>query len=340
MKKTLSLLLISALSTSLCGQVTPFNLNDIEFTLLHKLIDYNRIQFVDAGSSAVYEQIDFRRNSNRKILEAKDSVYSFTSYHWNGNISANRNVISVMDSGVAMVEDRFYWDNQFRDTLIESYVDTNSNGTLDKAVGMRMYYGSTGIDSAKLVVYEGPVAAPVLIYIPQKNANNQITALVAYFDFMGMRLPALTYSYTWSGNAINMVELSDAFMGQVLFRLQIQNNANNEITAVTEQSYDSTASQWVDTETYLFQTQSIFGIGDEESLASVEFFPNPVTDWINILLTGKVEVEITTMEGRTVLKTTLSERMNREAINHLPAGSYLLHVRGEDYSRSFKLLKQ
>lgn len=333
-----SLLMIAGLG-SLSAQYAPNEVAQIDFTLLHKTIAYNSIQLIDPGSSMVYEQMDFKWNNHRKLLEGRDSVDGSTTYTWQGNISGNSNQISVYDGSQLLMKDVIYWDSQYRDTLIVSYTDTNMDNVLDKTMGLRLYPGTQGDDSVAVFLYDQSGTFRAITYVTYRDVSGRPDSIVGYFDFFGFRFPGLVYNYQWSGSALSAVELHEPGSG-VIFRLMVQNNASNQITSVTSQTYDSTSSQWINEETTSFKTQSFFGEEEIRGVSAVQFFPNPAHDWVNIRSEGATEVEIMSMDGRCVYKAKLSQAVEREEISHLPAGAYTIWFYSKDASRSYKLLKE
>ena len=79
-------------------------------------------------------------------------------------------------------------------------------------------------------------------------------------------------------------------------------------------------------------------LGVEDPSKSIKIFPNPTTDFINILATNKSieKVLIYDLSGKQVMSTTAT-RIN---VSRLPSGVYMLNIKTENGIKNFKFIKQ
>jgi hypothetical protein len=90
-----------------------------------------------------------------------------------------------------------------------------------------------------------------------------------------------------------------------------------------------------------------FGVGiddsEDQELLSVEAFPNPATDLINIVpgTAGKYDIEIIDLTGKTVMKQSMNAKQQQIDITHLQSGMYFLRVRDDqNHSSTHKVIKK
>ncbi len=340
MKKKLFALAATLFLGGLHGQISPIELADMEFTFMGKIIQYNRIQFVDPSTNAVEQQVDFLWNSHRKVLEAQDSTFGLTSYHWLGSIGSNSNTVALLYGNVMYAENHLYWDQQYRDTLIVDFRDTNNDGALDKTTAFRYHYGPNGIDTAYLYDYSGGTERLALSYVTYRNSAGQTDSLVSYYHMWGLTIPAIAYYYQYTGTLLTKINVvSKIFWDEPLLQAELTLNTTGEITAALISQYDSTTAGWVPESKILFSLESIFA--EDEFLArnKVDFYPNPANDWVDIISKTAGVLEILTIDGKTVYKTDFSTDLERHNIDHLAAGAYLIRFSSGSQQRTQTLLK-
>jgi hypothetical protein len=68
--------------------------------------------------------------------------------------------------------------------------------------------------------------------------------------------------------------------------------------------------------------------------AKLRVFPNPTSDFIQLDYEGKHAMicTILDLQGRPLIRRVLSSTYERVGVQHLPAGTYLVHLRSADYS--------
>ncbi|WP_300671436.1 T9SS type A sorting domain-containing protein [Soonwooa sp.] len=79
-------------------------------------------------------------------------------------------------------------------------------------------------------------------------------------------------------------------------------------------------------------------LGVEDPSKFIKIFPNPTTDFINILATNKKveKVNIYDLSGKQVMSSSAT-RIN---VSRLPAGVYMLNIKTDDGIKNFKFIKQ
>ncbi len=75
---------------------------------------------------------------------------------------------------------------------------------------------------------------------------------------------------------------------------------------------------------YYYSVNSSIGLEDEAAAVTFEVYPNPANDVLNFKIdTEKVEMQILTLGGQTVLTTELTRENAEISAGHLPRGIYL-----------------
>ena len=79
----------------------------------------------------------------------------------------------------------------------------------------------------------------------------------------------------------------------------------------------------------------------EQNLISLEVYPNPTTEWINIELNGNENtIEISDVNGKLVLKEQSQTNIYKRNLSFLEPGIYFIKVKGEMEAKTIKLIKK
>lgn len=92
--------------------------------------------------------------------------------------------------------------------------------------------------------------------------------------------------------------------------------------------------------TYVIGSCKSTSIFDEEEEIQVNYYPNPVTNVLNLSLpTGQKEVMVYDLAGREIARFTALEELVRYDMSPFESGVYIFQVRNEGRSKVFKVVK-
>ena len=277
-----------------------------------------------AVSGAVSYDVDYKLNSSSTWINAVTGTTS-TSVNISGLTSATLYDWRVRTncSGGSST----YTTAQFTTTSTgcASPKDTSTNGTIGGAATIPFNTNVTGlispntdIDNYKFVITTGGTATVTLTTLPfdydLKVLNSAGTQL------------AISQAGSTTSESISRTYTAGTYYAQVYG----YNGANSATVCYTLRVQLGTASRGTD---------PITG-----EVWTVNVFPNPANNVVNINLTGftgKSEVSMLDVNGRVVLHRTLSTVSSQLDISALPAGLYMMRIKnGANEVKMTKIIKQ
>ena len=128
------------------------------------------------------------------------------------------------------------------------------------------------------------------------------------------------------------------------FMLEFKEYFNHLLESVDDQyDWDEINGEW-ESQSYTYLYYSPVSINDItlEEQNQVQVFPNPTTGYIQIKLPEKIQeadIQLFDMQGRTVLKTKLSQAFNLN-INNLKPGVYIIKIKSGNKIYSSQIIKK
>lgn len=91
---------------------------------------------------------------------------------------------------------------------------------------------------------------------------------------------------------------------------------------------------------YFYENIGVDAIS-EQNLISLEVYPNPTTEWVNVELNGdKNIIELTDANGKLIFREESQSKLYQRNLSSLESGVYFIKVRGEMESKTIKLVKK
>lgn len=171
-------------------------------------------------------------------------------------------------------------------------------------------------------------------YSPQRyDAPAEVLGVIGQPASLHQYLTGPDYSFTWFKNLDENMDIST------------ENLFFNEVTTEYYGSYTAEAYTYKLIGKNLMQL-SLFRepikltdkLGIEDPSRIIKIFPNPTSDFINILATNKniERIFIYDLSGKQIISTN-STRIN---VARLPSGAYILNIKTDNGYKNFKFIKQ
>ncbi|QNL20545.1 T9SS type A sorting domain-containing protein [Hyphobacterium sp. CCMP332] len=126
----------------------------------------------------------------------------------------------------------------------------------------------------------------------------------------------------------------------------VANSLNEEsIRLVGAGSYYAELRNYFGCKYYSDTVSIVSGIENGELFSEINVFPNPTKGEISIDISSlkrqeELQLLITNINGRAILKTTISRNSNNLDISGLPSGIYIYNLKSENYRFRGKILKE
>jgi len=326
----------------------------------HKLLNSYNDYFM-GGVAVTY---NYQYNANEKKIVELDSIndngtidkfkYNFT-YNANGKVLELRG--SVWNAGA--------WAEEELDTLVY-----DGSGNLTQVLGYTYDVPNAVWVKSFNVSYTYSAANKILLEVNQSwngtgwdndyrteniyNAGNKLLSITNSswnagnweydykdsFIYAAGTYPATTMSINWDNMANVWVNAS---------RNDYTYNAGNQIETILNNNWNTMNNAWEisDSATLYYQNFTPEAVGTVNTLsADIKLYPVPVSDILNIDVslpeTQKTEIVILDIAGNQVMKKiSNTEAKYNETLNtaSLPAGNYILLLKGEKGSLSRKFSK-
>lgn len=318
---------------------SPSVLTYLDFILQGNLPRYSRIINNDVSTqpadslSALWLNKDMA-NNYRNGYEL--NFFDGDTIYWTGSINGNLNSVTLIGKNDTLRE-VLYKDAQGFDTLIQSYIDTTGNGTLELAQEMELTPGATGLDSITLYVYQGGTRTPVLKYgVSRDSATQRIDTVEASIIFSGFTFLIQRLDFYYGATGLDSINLFDPMNNEIIEQIRISQNSAGLISSFTVYDRDSASAPWEAYDYYLYDNAQWVGLA-ETSKKVARFFPNPAKDWLQIQSNGNGDLMLYRLDG-SLVKTWRNHNFNQRVdLSGIPSGFYLLKVDQEGQQTQAKV---
>ncbi len=171
-------------------------------------------------------------------------------------------------------------------------------------------------------------------YSPQRyDGPTEVLGVIGQPASLYQSLSGTDYSFTWFKNLDENMNIAteNLFFNEV----KSENYATYTVEAFT---YKKIGNKLMQLSLFREPITLTDKLGVEDPSKSIKIFPNPTSDFINILATNKSieKVLIYDLSGKQIMSTTAT-RIN---VARLPSGVYTLNIKTENGIKNFKFIKQ
>ncbi|WP_313026664.1 leucine-rich repeat domain-containing protein [Soonwooa sp.] len=171
-------------------------------------------------------------------------------------------------------------------------------------------------------------------YSPQRyDGPAEVLGVIGQPASLYQSLSGTDYSFTWYKNLDENMNIGteNLFFNEV----KSEDYATYTVEAFT---YKKIGNNLMQLSLFREPIKLTDKLGVEDPSRSIKIFPNPTTDFINILATNKSieKVLIYDLSGKQVMSTTAT-RIN---VSRLPSGVYMLNIKTENGIKNLKFIKQ